>query len=233
MLLTCPACGARYEIDGSLIPPGGRRVQCSACDHVWQEGPPPASPTPAPQAEPAATPPDAPESDAPHPDAPTDEPAAPPQRPLAEDVKAILRSEAQREARLRRERGLVEIQPELSLEPGSAQPKRRPRPASGALPDPDEINQTLRAASMRAATRDAGSRSRSGGGFVAGLIVGLCLVGLAALVYAAAPRITGAAPAAAPALESYVAAVGEIRRVLDQAVGSIAATLSDLIGSVE
>jgi len=40
MRLTCPNCGARYEVDDALIPPEGRDVQCSDCFTTWfQAGP--------------------------------------------------------------------------------------------------------------------------------------------------------------------------------------------------
>ncbi|MCB2124584.1 MAG: zinc-ribbon domain-containing protein, partial [Rhodobacteraceae bacterium] len=29
MRLICPSCGAQYEVDESVIPDGGRDVQCS------------------------------------------------------------------------------------------------------------------------------------------------------------------------------------------------------------
>ena len=35
MRLTCPTCGARYDIDDDLIPSGGRDVQCSNCNATW------------------------------------------------------------------------------------------------------------------------------------------------------------------------------------------------------
>src|SRR6056297_3436210 len=35
MRLTCPNCGARYEVDDALIPPEGRDVQCSDCATTW------------------------------------------------------------------------------------------------------------------------------------------------------------------------------------------------------
>lgn len=40
MRLICPNCGAQYEVDASVIPEGGRDVQCSGCGHNWfQSGP--------------------------------------------------------------------------------------------------------------------------------------------------------------------------------------------------
>jgi len=35
MRLTCPNCGAQYEVDGNMIPDDGRDVQCSACGQTW------------------------------------------------------------------------------------------------------------------------------------------------------------------------------------------------------
>ncbi len=35
MRLICPKCSAQYEIDDSLVPAGGREVECSGCGHVW------------------------------------------------------------------------------------------------------------------------------------------------------------------------------------------------------
>jgi len=45
MRLTCPNCGAQYEVPDEVIPLDGRDVQCSACSHTWfQEHP--ANPAP-------------------------------------------------------------------------------------------------------------------------------------------------------------------------------------------
>ncbi len=35
MLITCPACDARYEVDAALIYASGRSVRCSNCDAEW------------------------------------------------------------------------------------------------------------------------------------------------------------------------------------------------------
>ncbi|MEE9387519.1 MAG: zinc-ribbon domain-containing protein [Paracoccaceae bacterium] len=35
MRLICPNCGAQYEVGETVIPDGGRDVQCSNCGHTW------------------------------------------------------------------------------------------------------------------------------------------------------------------------------------------------------
>jgi len=40
MRLTCPNCGAQYEVPNEAISPRGRDVQCSNCDTVWFVTPP-------------------------------------------------------------------------------------------------------------------------------------------------------------------------------------------------
>lgn len=35
MRLTCPNCGAEYQVPDGVIPPGGKHVQCSACHTRW------------------------------------------------------------------------------------------------------------------------------------------------------------------------------------------------------
>ena len=39
MRLTCPNCGAQYEVADDVVPEAGRDVQCSNCGHVWFEKP--------------------------------------------------------------------------------------------------------------------------------------------------------------------------------------------------
>jgi predicted Zn finger-like uncharacterized protein len=48
MILACPACSTRFALDASALGPGGRRVRCGSCGHVWHQ--------PAPQAESANDP---------------------------------------------------------------------------------------------------------------------------------------------------------------------------------
>ena len=145
MRLTCPNCGARYEVAESAIPPEGRDVQCSNCATTWfqpgarSEGAT-SEPIPAPAPPPAAPPPppEAPELEPDAASAPTQTPpqfsrsaaeegAADPRRELDPEVAGILREEAAREAQLRQaelEPSAVETQPEMPLDGG-----RRPLPA--------------------------------------------------------------------------------------------------------
>ena len=52
MRLTCPNCGAQYEVPDAVIPDEGRDVQCSNCGNTWFQGhpahPDAAAPAPAP-----------------------------------------------------------------------------------------------------------------------------------------------------------------------------------------
>ena len=35
MIITCPSCEKKFEIDQKLIPTEGRILQCGSCDHKW------------------------------------------------------------------------------------------------------------------------------------------------------------------------------------------------------
>ena len=35
MIITCPSCKKKFEIDAALIPDEGRTLKCGSCDHVW------------------------------------------------------------------------------------------------------------------------------------------------------------------------------------------------------
>ena len=35
MIITCPSCKKKFNININLIPTDGRNLQCGSCDHVW------------------------------------------------------------------------------------------------------------------------------------------------------------------------------------------------------
>src|SRR5579871_3251832 len=37
MILTCPQCSTRYQVDGTKFPSTGRNVRCAKCGHVWHQ----------------------------------------------------------------------------------------------------------------------------------------------------------------------------------------------------
>lgn len=104
MIISCPACSARYAVDATKIGPRGRTVKCAKCAHTWLQPPPEdpaagapptaAAPATARDAEPAArrgaSPEAAPESAGDAPDA--DEPEI-----SAEDFRATFDAAMERD----------------------------------------------------------------------------------------------------------------------------------------
>ena len=35
MIITCPNCKKKFQIDATLVPEEGRDLQCGSCNHVW------------------------------------------------------------------------------------------------------------------------------------------------------------------------------------------------------
>lgn len=134
MRLTCPNCGAQYEVPDAVIPVSGRDVQCSNCGNTWfqhhaDHAPDDTEPEHEPQPEPVAPerepkPEPAPEA---RPVSPPDEateplrqpgPPAATQRRIDPEIAEILREEAEREraARASEAGERLEIQPDLGLD---------------------------------------------------------------------------------------------------------------------
>lgn len=243
MRLVCPNCDAEYEVDASVIPDGGRDVQCSNCGHAWFQLPPEV------EAELAAE-----EAlyDAPPPmSSPVDAEPAPlaPSFGLDDQTLSVLKEEAERETKIRKaEAPTMETQAELGLdapEPsagiGSAVARRLARmkgitpdaPIAKAksrrevFPEIEEINSTLRASSERrdgqgadvseAEPTDTSSKSAFRTGFSVVLLV--AVVGIA--VYVMAPDLRKQIPGAAALIDSYVEQVNAGRVGLDTSLKSI------------
>lgn len=142
MRLTCPSCGAQYEVPDDVIPEEGRDVQCSNCGNTWFQARD-TSASPEALAAEAAAPKDAvwhPEVESDIEDRPSvnqdaspgsSEPPAPPKRrELDPSVADILREEAELEARAREaEAGTLEEQPDLGLQEPEDEAAKRARQA--------------------------------------------------------------------------------------------------------
>lgn len=35
MIIACPSCETRFEVNAAAFPPGGRKVKCARCAHIW------------------------------------------------------------------------------------------------------------------------------------------------------------------------------------------------------
>ncbi|TCR67227.1 zinc-ribbon domain-containing protein [Bosea sp. BK604] len=44
MLITCPSCASRYELDAAKLGETGRKVRCASCQALWHVEPPPEFP---------------------------------------------------------------------------------------------------------------------------------------------------------------------------------------------
>lgn len=143
MRLTCPSCGAQYEVPNDVIPDEGRDVQCSNCGKTWfQEKTTEDSPETL--AAEAAAPKDAvwhPEvdstADGPSVNAGADPGATPPQAPpvrreLDPAVSDILREEAEIETKARQAEALEE-QPDLGLQEPEDEAAKRARQAQDRM----------------------------------------------------------------------------------------------------
>lgn len=250
MRLVCPNCDAEYEVDASVIPDGGRDVQCSNCGSAWFQLPPEV------EAERAAE-----EAlyDAPPPIAPVvqNEPEAKtPNSGLDAQMLAVLKEEAEREVQARRaEVQPMETQPELGLETpaagggiGGAVARRLARlkgidpdlPVSKAksrrevFPEIEEINSTLRPSSEK---RDSDAANISDGmvdapveksAFRTGFSLVLLLAVVAIAVYVMAPELRQQIPGAAGLIDAYVDQVNAARLGLDATLKTMIAWLQGM-----
>ncbi len=39
MIIACPSCETRFEVNAAAFPPGGRKVKCARCAHIWHASP--------------------------------------------------------------------------------------------------------------------------------------------------------------------------------------------------
>lgn len=209
MRLTCPNCGATYEVENWLVPAAGSHVQCSACHTRWFARPPHPEPerlseeqiiarletrtqrprlaTAQGEAQPVVIPPAAPPAVAP--------PAVAPDVVAPDVVQTVDARKSRPEDGRRGE--LLHL----------ASTPLRPRPGAGAGSAPSTRNE---APAKR-------PRGRFGSGFA--LAVALAAAGLA--MYLAADRLRTAAPALAPALDGYASLVDAARDGIEAGLGPL------------
>lgn len=254
MRLTCPNCDAEYEVDDSMIPPGGRDVQCSNCETTWfQTDPEKVSETPGLEAE--STFPDgvgaaavaaargAQQRSALDPDAlavieeevafetearqaeETDTPDATTKTDDADDVTAHIK-ELEKE----------ELQ-ELEKPSDSAPVVDDPNTKGDRLPDVEEINSTLASAPDPVDEEDAGPvvdtmPARKARGFRLGFGFMLLIAAALLMIYAYAPQLAERFPDMTERLAKYVATVDRGRVWLDITASGLVDQINGLIGKL-
>ncbi|SFA90395.1 MJ0042 family finger-like domain-containing protein [Poseidonocella pacifica] len=198
MRLTCPNCGAEYEVPEEAIPLSGRDVQCSNCSTQWFQLPAEFEDEeefdPAPEPQPTAT----------------DEMPSPP-RDLDPAVAAILREEVVFEERRRAEEAqaaeLARAKAEAEAAVASPAPPRAQERSE--LPDVAEIASSFHEEPAAEQTPKRPS------GFRRGFLVTLSLAAIALVIYAFAAEIGTTIPELQGPLESYVQTINEWRNALD------------------
>lgn len=131
MRLTCPNCGAQYEVPDDVIPNDGRDVQCSNCGTTWFQphadsasslAPPPTDSA----LRSALNPPEDPEPETTSDVDMPDQVPTPSRRTMDPEVQDILKEEAAHETQLRaQESGGLETQPDLGLDDTTDDVERR------------------------------------------------------------------------------------------------------------
>lgn len=257
MRLVCPNCDAEYEVDASVIPDGGRDVQCSNCGHAWFQIPPEVEAEIAAEealyeAPPALTEPDPVPAPAPVPE-PIRTPPELPQQSIDASVLAVLKEEAEREVEARRaEAPRMEVQTDMELPAPAAEAggmgavarrlarmkgvePARPAVRSESFPEIEEINSTLRASSEKragsaAVTTEMRPPAKTSSGFRSGFVLMLLLAVVIVALYVMAPKLAEQMPAAAGALTTYVSLVDAARLWLDATMQSAVTFLRGLAG---
>ncbi|MFY0692836.1 MAG: zinc-ribbon domain-containing protein [Paracoccaceae bacterium] len=250
MRLICPNCKAEYEVDASLLPPEGRDVQCSNCNHTWFH----------PAAEAGETSPSDPE---------------PQGSKIDEDALDVIREEVDRETKAREaEAENLETQTDMGLEGGEAETSsaddrlaRRgslPQAAddveedsddaleaalrkqlgsdletsdasskSEIFPDIDEINSTLTPGETETPAADVAAEAAAGGsGFRLGFAVIIIFVAILLGIYAYAPTLAEMFPSMADPLQIYVLIVNDMRLWLDATAQALLEKITALIGEM-
>lgn len=164
MIIACPSCGARFNLDAAKLLPAGRNVRCAKCEHRWRQmpegyeepaqiaAPEPVQPEPLP---PAPLPPEPAFAESPPAEEAETHPPTPPETPaeMAQSLAAIAEQ-------------VTGARPEAKPQPGANPIARLARRTS-----PGPITVPPRMRPMRPAKRS----SHLGLILMAGLVVGLLI----------------------------------------------------------
>lgn len=167
VIVACPSCGARFNLDPAKLLPAGRNVRCAKCDHRWRQMPegfdePPAvevaplAPEPAPPASAESFAPPPPDEAESHPPSPPETPAE-----MAQSLAAI----AEQVTGSRGDGYTVSEAPQAAPHNPISRLARRTGPTTGPITVPPRMRP------MRPAKRS----SHLGLVLMAGLLIGLLL----------------------------------------------------------
>jgi predicted Zn finger-like uncharacterized protein len=256
MRLICPNCGAQYDVSDDAIPPGGRDVQCSSCNHTWYQTEKPVTPDPV--------------------------PAPPVRRPVDASISDILREEAAREQQLRdvtrsgppktqddttpkvvdadetrrRIAQMTEAEGGVRIAPAAETPADAVRVAAPRaeraqaivpnviveespnlrnMPSMNEVNASLRARSQSTDPAAAFSEEEEEEevqrrGFRRGFVFVLLVLAILFAPYVFAEQIVGQFPQSQDAMTSYVAAVDSLRVMLSRIAGELGDAVAGFMG---
>lgn len=232
MRLTCPTCGAEYEVADAMVPAAGRHVQCTACHTRWFErgavAPEPVSEDDIMRRLEARSHlravPSSPRVPDPEPVAPVAEPAAEPEavaeapRPEATTAEATTAEAPEPAASIP---APVREEPAAPLPPPPARPRAVPaKPAARPMRDGMALRPAPRldlGAEAQPMPAPHAPPSRFGRGVLAALV----LAGLALSAYLWRAELAASVPAAAPMLDAYGRTVDDLRLELDRQIEHI------------
>ena len=249
MEISCPNCGARYQVPEAALGANGRDVTCSACGHVWRAFAPQAAPQPA--AAPQQPAPMAPPPQQPEPEPEAEAGRADRGRQMAEirqmldEVQTAERRRAPEEAPHAARRWSDSVAPirppqqdrrdAVGGDDDEADAFLRERLGGGQAPrgreqggrDGDESRRRMMTRhERRQRKREEVEKRGSGSGYTAFTFVVL-VSGLLIGLYALGPSIAENSPETAPAIQNYMAAVDQVRVVLVDQYERVAAAIAE------
>ncbi len=234
MRLTCPDCGAQYDVSDDAIPAEGRDVECSNCGHSWFQ---------------AAAVVARPETDVARADHPV-------RRAVDASVAEILRAEAAHEQQLRAQETPEPTPPDAAesapvqspaapqaaepkmpvVVPARVTPQQKPDEPDNSnprdMPSMTEINTSLRARSAERIrpTEPEMEEAVSRHGFRRGFALVLLVFAILFAPYVFAEQITAAFPQMQDTMATYVTMVDGWRLSLNAGVTALGERVAGLIG---